>query len=255
MLGLLLTLCLASPATQEPAPGPRPAPTKEQVEAAVKELRTAFSSKQAAPKLKAIAAARSLVHADVIVALAKGFDEKERPVRSATLEALRWTDHPTALKALHGHYRDDWKKLAKDDEALLAELLKAIGQHGSRDSVDLLSENVFQAESAAPIEARILGLGRCREVEAVERLLVLYKAGRGKKTFKNELRLALAALTGEDHGNNGINWNAWWNDVKRGYELPKKPPPLPKQLQKRWTRYWAPPAGTQDGDERERGGL
>lgn len=250
MLSLLTSLPLVFATAQEPGP----APTKEQIEQVVDDLRAAFASEEIGAKLKAISRSRELVHADVIKAMARGFDEKERAVRSATLDALRWTDHPAALKALHGHYRSDWKKLAKDDEPLLAELIQAFGQHGSTDSIDLLAQDVFQADSSAPIVARIYSLGRCRDVDAVEELLALYKVGRGKKTFKNELRTALAALTGEDHGNNGINWNSWWNDVKRGYELPEEPPQLAKPLQKRWSRYWSRPGEAEEEDERDRGG-
>ena len=230
MLALAALLLLALP--QDP-----PAPDPERIDAAVRELRAAFAGKETEPKVDAVKKAREVVDAAVIDALAKGLKE-ERPVQEAVLEALRWTDHPAALEALHAAYRRD-RKLAEDEE-LFAVLLKSIGQHASSASIGILAEHPFARPDHAAIQARILGLGRIRDPRSVSELIGMMQAvGRAKSApYMADFRLALGALTGVDRGKTVEAWIAWWNDHKKDYEVPEEMPPLPEASQRRWNRYW-----------------
>ena len=233
MLALALTAALLV-APQDPAP----APDAKKVEAAVKELKEAFAQSKPEPKVEAIRKGSEVLHSDVIEAIAKGFKEKEEPVQAATIEALRWMDHPKALDELHSTYKRD-KKL-KEDEELFAGLLKAIGQHANQTSIQVLADNPFKNPTHGAIQARILGLGRIRHVDSVSELMgMMQKVGRGKSAgYMDDFRLALMVLTGKDNGKSAEMWIKWWNDNKRTLKVEPKAPKLPPQAQKKWDYYW-----------------
>ncbi len=247
MLALALVLALwGSPDDPQSA-------DRERVAALVQELKQSFAGADVEAKLAAVRRATELPDAGVVEALAKGLKE-ERKVQEATLEALRYLDHPAALSALHDAYKKD-KELRKD-EALLPQLLKAIGQHANPASIELLIDAPFQPASRPAIEARILGLGRIRAERSVEELMALMQlVGRAKSfEYMDEFRLALMVLTGVDRGRSTDAWIAWWNDSKKSFEIPASAAPLPEKEQARWNAYWglAHEAGRQKRRE-ERG--
>jgi hypothetical protein len=234
MLSLLLTAALLT-ASQDPKPAPPPDP--ERVEAVVAELKSSFARKDTAPKLEAVAAAEQLLHKDVIVALAKGLKE-EHEVQAAVIEALRWMDHPESLSQLHSAYKKN-KGLA-DDAELFPALLKAIGQHGNKDSIKVLADNPFKTTGRNAIRARILGLGKIRTRDSFDEVIALMqKVGRKKSVpYMDDFRMALMHLTGVDKGKSNEAWMRWWNDNKRSFKLPSKEPVLPKAQARFWSRYW-----------------
>ncbi|MEM7311113.1 MAG: HEAT repeat domain-containing protein [Planctomycetota bacterium] len=233
MLALVLTAALLA-APQDAGPPP----DEKKVEATVKDLKSAFSQSKEEEKLASIQRATDVLHPDVIKALAAGFREKEHEVQKATIEALRWMDHPKALDELHSAFKRD-KDVAKDQE-LNAATLKAIGQHASKLSIDVLAGDPFKNPSHAAIEARILGLGRIRDADSVRELMaMMQKVGRGKSAaYMEHFRLSLMVLTGADNGKSREMWVKWWNDNKRSFKVGKKAPELPPKMQKRWDYYW-----------------
>ncbi|HJP02182.1 MAG TPA: hypothetical protein QF764_10475 [Planctomycetota bacterium] len=236
MLTLLLVGSLAlAPALQDP----KPAPVDPKVLAqAVEELEEAFKRGEPADRVAAIEQYSVIVDAKVIEWVAKGLRATEREVRTASIEALRFTAHPHALDALHRTYKTD-KKIEKDYE-LYAALIRAFAQHGDPASVRLLTSNPLNKGDRAVARARILGLGMIRHHDAVEGVIgLMRKVGRNRANrHMEDVRVSLMILTGADHGRSQEAWNNWWNDNKRTLEIGEKPHTLPKKTQKAWDRYW-----------------
>ena len=257
MLNLLIAASLvALPSVQDPEPQPSP-PDPEVLEKALEELEQAFEEGEAADRIAAMEAHRKVLDPEVIAWIAKGLKDKDPKVQAAAIGTLRFQPHPEALKALHELYKRD-KKLRKDDQ-LTAKLLKAIGQHGSPDSIDVLTDDVSENRTMGCVQARILGLGNIRSEESVEELMgLMKKAGRWKiQHVMEEFRLALCHLTGADRGESQEAWQAWWNDNKKTFEVAARPAVMPRQLQRRWDLYWwqdAPPELRPQRDREKRGG-
>ncbi|MBK7876778.1 MAG: HEAT repeat domain-containing protein [Planctomycetes bacterium] len=234
MIALLLALSVAlAPLEDKPAP-----PDPARVKAAVAELEKAFKSSTKDEKLKAIQKQSEIVDADVAKALGKGLADKEVDVQRSTIEALRWMDHPTAVEELHAAART--RKELRKEPPLFAALLRAIGQHGSPKSVEVLTDDVWTVVETSVIEARILGLGQIRTNQAVEALMDLMKVA-GPQRIQNVMpyfRLALARLTGVDKGQSQQMWQDWWSDNKGKFKVAATPPELPRELQFRWDTYW-----------------
>ena len=250
---LLLSLAPTPLALQDPPPPPPP--DAEVVAATVDALKKAYAGKELEPKTAAVANAREVLDKKVIETLARGIREPEPEVKTAVLEALRWMDHPVALEELHDIYKRE--SALEKDEALYPMLLKAIGQHASPDSIEVLVDNPFKVKGAQALEARVLGLGRIRSEDSVKELIgMLQLVGKGKTVGRmQDFRLALMALTGVDKGTSRDAWIAWWNDNKKTLELPKEMPQLPEKLQRRWDYYWGEEHVQSRGKKREdRGG-
>ena len=79
-----------------------------------------------------------------------------------------------------------------------------------------------------------------RHKESVEAVFgMMQKAGPLKvQGAMKEFRLSLMVLTGQDQGESRDLWVRWWQDNKKTFEIPKKPPRLPAPLQKQWDYYW-----------------
>jgi len=149
-----------------------------------------------------------------------------------------------ALKALHRLYKRD--KALRENEVLFARLLQAIGRHSDRSSIEVLKDNPFDHLTVASGRARILGLGRIRDVRSVESLIAgMQLAGndaRGRRTgqprHSDDFRLALTSLTGEDRGLAKDAWISWWRDAKNGFKVAPERPSLPPDLKTAWESYW-----------------
>jgi hypothetical protein len=246
-----------APRTKEdPKPGAtKPPPSSEQVKAAVTAIETALRGVDPAKKIEAIKVHSAVVDAQVIEAVSKGLREKEADVKLAAIEALRFTAHPDACKALEHWMRAE--RTLKDAPQIYAAALKGLGQHGSKDSIALLVEDLWGAQDQSVIQARILGLGRIRDRAAVEKLIDLIKSAGPRKTdpFMDDFRLALMVLTGVDQGKSQELWQRWWQDHKDKFQLPKTEPELSKIDAYRWKNYWGEQMGAARGERRgERGG-
>jgi len=228
----LVTLGLLALPVQDPPP------SAERVAATVEALREAFSNGEAPERIEALGEASSVPDAEVCKWVAKGLADKDHRVQLAAIESLRRLDHPAAVEALQSGY--EHRKELREDEDLGAALLKAVGQHGSPDSIEFLADDLFGSKERAAIRARILGLGNIRDVRAVEELMGLMKKAsrRNVQPYMADLRLALLHLTGHDEGRSIDLWMTWWTEHKRGFELPETPPKLPRMDQLAWDYYW-----------------
>lgn len=213
-------------------------PTEEEVAEAVEQLELAFKKGKSPERIAAIGASSDVLHVDVVERIDKGLRDKDPEVQAAAIEALRFMDFPAALESLHACYKRD-RKLMKHEE-LSGALLKAIGQHGSKTSIAVLSDDPFSSRNHKAIQARILGLGNIRDPESVEELMgLMKKVGRHKaQPYMGEFRLALMALTGVDQGKSVDLWIKWWNDAKRDLVVGEVAPKLPQKDQNRWDYYW-----------------
>jgi hypothetical protein len=135
-------------------------------------------------------------------------------------------------------------------------LIRAIGQHGSPTSIDVLNDNPWSTPDAQVLQARILGLGRIRTKAAVKAVTDLMEiAGANKiEPFMKDFRLSLWALTGADQGESRDSWLKWYRDNKDKLTVAPAPAAEPKELARRWRRYWAKPGTEEAGDEPKRKG-
>lgn len=234
-LGLVLVAGLAL----APRQAQREPPSAEEVEHALERLEQAFSKQgDSAARVEALERAADVPDARVVAWIAKGLADRDGAVVIQAVETLRVMDHPDALELLHRTARRD-RRLKKDPE-LHARVLKAIGQHASPASIDVLTDGIFASQSRAVVEARILGLGRIRTRESVETLINLMNRTSYQKAapYMNDMRLSLLVLTGTDEGRSRDAWMRWWNENKRTLEVSASPPKLPRADQMRWNRYW-----------------
>lgn len=271
----LLTFAPPQGPGQDPAPGgegpararlreqkareqqPPEPPSEERIQSTCTALELALA-KDADPEqaLKAMQEAASVPDPRVVALLeTKGLRCADATRRNAAVDALGRCAHPAALKALHEGLKRDRKALAKDPPAY-AGYLKAIGRHGDASSIDLLTEDLFQAPDRSVAAARILGLGNIRSPAAVEALIQLMRSSPHHKVADHmaEFRLALARLTGEDKGGNQELWINWYGDHKGALEIASEPTELAPELQRRWEQYWGREArGRKPGGARRSG--
>lgn len=229
-----IILLLALGSGQEPGSAPAP----ERVEATVEDLRVAFRRGTKEEQVDALGRATDVVSPAVIAEIVRGFRDEEREVQAATIQALRFMDHPDALGALEKNARGN-RKLRKDEE-LYPALLKAVGQHADPSSIRLLAHEPFESPIYQAARARILGLGRIRTRDSLEALLGMMKSASERKvtTHMPSFRLSLMILTGTDQGPTSAQWLRWWKANKKGYELSPQRPALPRSIQRSWTEYW-----------------
>jgi hypothetical protein len=230
---------LASAPVAEDKTGPqRPAPDPARVKAAVSALDKAFRGTSKEEKLKALQEHSDVADAEVVKRIARGLADKELDIVKSSVVALRWLDHPDALKELHALAKSP-RELRKEP-VLYAELLKAIGQHSSPTSIAVLNDDLWSVPEYGVVQARILGLGRIRTSESVEALMSLMKAA-GPQRMQNamaDFRLALVQLTGVDKGVSQQLWFEWWAENRAKLKIAAEPPEMPRELALRWEVYW-----------------
>lgn len=243
MLSLLALLPLIFATPQSPAPA-----DPARVKAAVTELEKAWKSNDAGERMRAIQANATVPDSEVVKLIAKGLKDKQLDVQKAAIEALRWINHPEALTLLQAAAKDS--KFYKDQPVVYGSLLKAVGQYSNKSSIPVLSDDVWSVQEYSVIQARILGLGRIRTLESVEKLIDLMKVA-GSRKIENvmpDFRLALVNLTGADMGQSQLAWQQWWNDNKSKVKVAPTPGELPKELDRKWKMYW----GEMNEEERPR---
>lgn len=278
MLDLALSIALAfAPAPQPiavltPLPPPtfqddeqeeKPPVDERAVADLVERLEELLGDKQASPedKVDLIWEAVALPHEDIVDALEDGLDDKQHTVRLATLDVLGLIDHEDAMKLLAKLAKKD-KKL-QDDEELAAQLFKSLGRYGVEKNKDLFVRNIFASKGAKVVQARLLSLGKIRSDDSVEELISLMNsaagagAGKGKggggarsnAAHMEEIRMSLYALLEEDAGSSRDDWQKWWNDNKRDFEVSEEEGDLEGPLGRKWAKYWE--RTTRDGDRDE----
>jgi HEAT repeat protein len=223
-------------------------PTPEQVKDAVDDLEDAFKDGvDRDARVKAIEENADVIHPDVVREIARGLRDPDRRVRLTAVRMLGWMKSPDGLKQLHRMFRRE-KDLSKDEE-MQGALLQAIGRHGDPSSIEVLTEDPFKGGlSYASGQARILGLARIRTTKSIEELMDAMKLGGGssdrrggkeaRPRFLDDMRLALAALTGADMGTSKEAWTQWWRDNKRTFKMSPQRPPIAPELVARWEAYW-----------------
>ena len=244
MLSLLAALALALP----PPAGDAPQADPKRVQAAVSGLEKAWKSENTAERVRALQASVGLGDAALVKLVARGLRDREAEVQQAAIEVLRFAEHPDALKELEALAREE--RPLRKDPALFAALLRAIGQYGSAGSIRLLGDDLWSNQDARVQKARILGLGRIRTREALERLLELLKSAGPQRidACMPDFRLALAALSGTDQGNFEAGWQQWWSEHRAQWKPEVRRPALPRDLERSWQVYW----GESEGDDRPR---
>ena len=219
-------------------------PSKEQAKAAADELKAAYASGKDEEVIAAIEAHARVNDEDVIRLIAKGLSRRS-PVQIAAIDALGWSKSRSALRQLHRLYHRD-KDLSRKEDVFGA-LLKAIGRHGDKSSLEVLFDSPFKGLTVESGRARILGIANIRETRSLEdlvkglRLAGEPRGGRAKDpVFLEDFRLAFAVLTGRDIGPSREAMDAWWRDNK-GFKVSEARPPLPPPLKEKWERYWGVP--------------
>jgi len=213
-------------------------PDPERVEAVVDELERAFDGSETTPKVRALEAAGEVPAPEVVDAIVRGLREKEREVKQAVIQALRWMDHPNAVVALRETFEKN--RALREDEEFAPALLKAIGQHGDPGSLRLLQKDALGGKNHATRRARLLGLGMIRERASIEALLQLMRGTDERKVERamDDLRLSLMMLTGTDRGPSAAAWRSWWSDHAKDFVLPAEPPRLPPPFAAQWYNFW-----------------
>ncbi len=225
-------------------------PTKDQVAAAVEDLRLAFNSKDEARIVAAVQANAPILDKRVVHEIARGARSRSHYVRLISIQTLGWTKYKAALKQLHRILRRE-KKLHKTDEVVFAELLKAIGRHGDPSSVAVLTKSPFKGLTLASGRARILGLANIRTNESLEELVKgTQLAGgsvprswrpMGQKRFTREFLLALRILTGLEMPGNLEMWRQWYRKNKKSFDVSAVRPAISPEEQTWWEDYWNEP--------------
>jgi HEAT repeat protein len=231
-LKIAIVLLGAALAAQEPA-----APDPKLVLA---QLQQALANKEPAIAVDAVQRLGRTADDEVVKLLAKTLQHKEAEVQRAALQALRFNPQPSALTAL---LAANLEQLLDDDDTA-AEFYFALGQKADQKALPLLSKGLRVDKGSKVVRARILAIGRIRSPQAVEELMRLLKSGggggkngRGNNPHMADLRVALAALTGEDFGNDDSAWIHWWGEHDEGYRLPKSVE-LQKQVARQWDSLW-----------------
>lgn len=242
----ILALLLALPCGLPPAPhlttlasrASQEGEGEDRVAATVEALKEAFAKGDSTARIAAIEAGVEVVDPKVIAAIGKGLADDDPAVALAACDALGRMPHEDSLDQLERHYRK-LKKQADDEEGLVA-VLKAVGRLADPDGIDLLSDDPFKAKGYPVVQARILGLGNIRSKDSVEAVFdLMNKVGkRDLDSYMGELRLALVQLTGEDRGDDPRQWQAWWQEHHKDFEVAARPAPLPPEMALRWNAFW-----------------
>ena len=225
-------------------------PTDQQVQDAVADLEEARKSKSSARQLAAIYTNMLIVDPKVVKAIRKTAKKSGRTVIEAAIDALGWMPDESALKELQSVYRRH-RDLYKF-ENYYARMLKAIGRHSDKSSLKILLDKPLQGLTMASGRARILGVARIREKDAVEGLMkAMNLAGgdgrrplqmsSGGQPFMGAIRLALVVLTGVDKGTSKTAWQRWWRENKRGFKVSEERPALSESMREAWEEYWEEP--------------
>jgi len=218
------------------APAP---PTEEAVAIAVADLTRAVDAADAGERAQVVARNAGVAHAKVAKALARFLKDKDPGVRLAAIDALGRTPCPDALKELNRLPGD--AKLRENAEQLAA-VFKAIGRHGSPDSLKVLTSDAWKNTADTVVQARLYAIGRIRTKAAVSELMDLMSTDPTlpwqSSPYMDHFRVALGALTGEDRGDNKDAWRDWWNGAEKSLKVNKEPGKLPGDFQRRWDAYW-----------------
>ena len=223
-------------------------PSPAQVNAAEEQLKSAYKDGNEALIVSTIEATAGIMDDRIVRLIARGMRMKNKHIRLEAITMLGWMKHPEGLKQLHRMYRRN-KDLSKQEQ-VFAELLKAIGRHGSASSIEVLKSDPFKNLTLWSGRARIYGLANVRETRSVVTLMKgLRLTGTSRRRgstdpgarFMDAFRVALAVLTGTDQGESKEAWEKWWKENKRSFRVQAERPKVPDQVRLKWEAYWREP--------------
>ncbi len=221
---------------------PRPSGPGD-AESLARSLKSLRGTSDPAPKAEALAAAVSVDDARVADAVAPFLRDGDGGVRSAAVRALRYVKNEKALQRLMDVEKD---RDVRKDEDLLAEIVYAIGQHGSPKGLPALIDGVWSGTVDKSLLARFLAIAHIRDRASIETLIKLLDQGVAKGGPRNShagpVFRALKLLTGRDLGDDVQAWKAWWRAAGNTFEVPAEPVGLDEKEAKAWQRLWAPPS-------------
>ncbi len=235
---LILLLVLASVAWSQGA---------DDVKKAVADTKAAFKTKDETAIEAAIRAAGKVDDDAVAKEIAKGLRNRSLAVREAAIDALGQMKSTKALKELHRLYYGD-RDLSKDPP-LFAALLRAIGRHGDKSSIKVLTDSVFRNLSLEAGNARLMGLGNIRHKDSVEALIKLSRKSSGKQrgsgvvsqwrgAFVQSFHDAIYILSGDDFGRGQEDLEKWWRANRKDLKIEAERPKVPDDVSRRWGAYW-----------------
>lgn len=211
-------------------------------EKALEMLETAVKSKQLDLIFVAVQDAGAVPDKKVVKELGKLLKHTDGEVRFETLKALRYNAHDEATSVL---LKAKSNKAIIEDERCAEEYYYALGQKGDKKAIKILADNLNKTNRGDKVtRARILSLGRIREVESVEALMGCLVSGAARRRHPQltEIHTSLTVLTGAQVRMNQDDWIAWWNDNKKGLKLTEQEQELgTKKGRAAWMTLWATP--------------
>lgn len=249
MLSSLLLLAFPAVQQDEPAPEPETPPQQEEQEEekitpekALDMLETAENSKQLDLIFIAIQDAGRVEDKKVAKAVGDFLKHKDSEVRYEALRALRYNEHPEATNVL---LKQKKNKAILEDERAAEEYYLSLGQKRDKRAIKILADGLMSTNRGDKLtRARIVSLGRIREVDSVEALMNCLVSGGARRRHPQlmEIHTSLSVLTGAILKPSQDNWIAWWNDNKRGLKLTKEEQELDsKKARAAWMTLWATP--------------
>lgn len=210
----------------------------KRIEAALADLKEAFKEKDPLLRIAAIDRNAEVASKETAEFFARAVKDDDDRVKESALSALRFMEHPEALKELLAIYKRD-RKLQKHRE-LFPKLIKAIGQHGSESAIQILGPDLVDHKNRDAVKAGLMGLGRIRSNEAVETLINLMNTSSRAhvQSYMRHFRMALMVLTETDQGQSQDDWIRWWNKNKKTFEVKEKEPKLPAKENREWKDFW-----------------
>ncbi len=221
---------------------PAPPPDAAGVDVTLQRLKEARKDASAEDRAEVIAAAGRVDDARVSDAVAAFLRDPEPAVRLAAVRALRYVKNAKALDHL---VQAAGEKEVRKDDALLAEVLYALGQHGDKKGLPALIEDVWSEMEGKVVQARLAAIAHVRDKASVEALLKLLDQGVGRggrrKDHAKPVFRALHLLTGQEIEDDIQAWKSWWRDKGDAFKVPAEPTWLRPPDLKAWQRLWTPP--------------
>ncbi|MBC8369786.1 MAG: HEAT repeat domain-containing protein [Planctomycetes bacterium] len=250
ILSLTTSLLIFAQSEDVPTPAKETPAESQQEESidpaeALAKVKAAIKSDSEVIILDAIDVCGAVKDKKVISELYKLLKHKSEEIRFATLTALRFNDHPEALKRLLSFGKD---KRIKNDDKYHEAYIYALGQKADKKTAKIIKDDLVLVTSAAKevLAAKIFALGRVRQVDSIETLLQFCQSGTrngrrrgGTPRMRIEVQTSLAILTGVELGNQVLDWTNWWSDNKRGFKISKTEGTISNpKLQAKWQALW-----------------
>lgn len=249
MKSLALVLLFAPVASHALAEDPQAAKTVEQLDTIAKK-----GKGSEVEYANALHAAINVPDPKVAHAVARALRNDDPRIERVAADALGRMKCDEALTELHTYYEYAKGKKPRDEKTF-AELIRAIGRHGSMKSLAILSE---ETTGMGPFDhdayiARLFSIGHVRDKAAIDKLVSgRQPIGDGLKAeYFEEFHIALCVLTGQNRGTRYLDWKDWWEANRNTFVMPTEEAALhdEKKFAKRWEKFWDRPVTLDDEPE------